>query len=101
MPLYLPIFSAAQLAHVMKNLPQTQLIFDNISSSIIKLESKYVLEKADTVLTLPKRQGAKPSSARDCMTSEAREKQPNQKSIFIYIHIYNHITQQSLNKVVG
>jgi len=34
---------------------------------------KQIFEKADTLLPLPKRQGAKPSYARDCMTSEARE----------------------------
>jgi hypothetical protein len=34
---------------------------------------KQILEKADTLLPLPKRQGAKPSYARDCMNSEARE----------------------------
>ena len=34
---------------------------------------KQIFEKADTLLPLPKRHGAKPSFARDCMTSEARE----------------------------
>jgi hypothetical protein len=34
---------------------------------------KQIFEQADTLLPLPKRQGAKQSYARDCMTSEARE----------------------------
>jgi len=34
---------------------------------------KQIFEKADTLLPLPKRQVAKPSYARDCMTSKARE----------------------------
>jgi hypothetical protein len=65
--LFADIF-ASSATHVMKNLPLTQLIFDNFSSSIMTTG-----KKADTVLPVPKRQVDKPSSTRDYITSKARK----------------------------
>jgi hypothetical protein len=66
-PLLAEIF-ASSATHVMKNVPLTQLIFDNFSSSIMTTG-----KKAGTILLVPKRQVAKPSSARDYITRKITE----------------------------
>jgi hypothetical protein len=66
-PLLAEIF-ASSATRVMRILPLTQLIFDSFSSSIMTTG-----KKAGTILPVPKRQVAKPSSARDYTTSKARK----------------------------
>lgn len=84
MPLYLAIFSAAQ-----QNLPQTQLIFDNVCSSVTKLQS----EQLGTRLQFLRCQNGKgPNRHMHVIAWPAQRVKTSeqQKSIFFYIYLQSH-----------